>query len=60
MSQNGSTHGTLTEILNKHEPMILSDWIKEQSSVQGRRGAAPKESELRTQSRSSSDCSGRA
>ncbi len=49
MSQNSLTHSTLAEILNKHEPMILSDWIKEQSSVQGRRGAAPKESELRTQ-----------
>ena len=49
MSQNSVNHDSLSAILNKQESTLLSDWIKEQSSVQGRQGAVLKESELRSQ-----------
>ena len=49
MSQNSGSHDSLTAILNKQKSTLLSDWIKEQSSVQGRLGAVLKESELRNQ-----------
>jgi rsbT co-antagonist protein RsbR len=50
MSQNRVSHTRLYSIVNKQEATLLSDWIKEQSSVQGRRGTVLKESELRNQS----------
>src|SRR5437764_1406122 len=48
MSQIGVSN-SLSAILTKHESSLLSDWIKEQSAPQGRRGAAVKEPELRRQ-----------
>ncbi len=50
MSQNRANHHSVYTIMNKQEPTLLADWIHEQSSVQGRRGAVLKESELRNQS----------
>jgi rsbT co-antagonist protein RsbR len=47
MSVNSHTKTSLAEILSKHEAKLLSDWIKEQSETPSRRGAPPKESELR-------------
>src|SRR5438094_475313 len=49
MSQNGPSQASLSAILTKHESALLSDWVEDQRAVQGRRGAALKESELRRQ-----------
>jgi rsbT co-antagonist protein RsbR len=49
MSQKSVSQNGLSAILNKQESTLLSEWIKEQSSVQGRQGAVLKESELRKQ-----------
>jgi rsbT co-antagonist protein RsbR len=49
MSQKSVSQSGLSAILNKQESTLLSEWIKEQSSVQGRQGAVLKESELRRQ-----------
>jgi rsbT co-antagonist protein RsbR len=49
MIQNG-VGTSLSAILTKYETAIVSDWVREQSSVENRRGAAIKESELRQQS----------
>jgi rsbT co-antagonist protein RsbR len=50
MSQNAANTNTLLETLKRHESSILAGWIKEQSSLQERRGGAVKDSELRDQS----------
>lgn len=49
MSEQGSTLGTLSTILGKDEPEILSEWTRAQSLVRSRSGEALKESELREQ-----------
>jgi rsbT co-antagonist protein RsbR len=49
MSQNSASHDSFSAILKKQESTLLSDWIKEQSSIQGRHGAVLKETELRNQ-----------
>ncbi|HZW33056.1 MAG TPA: STAS domain-containing protein [Isosphaeraceae bacterium] len=46
MSHNG-VNPSLTTILTKHQSALLSDWVREQAAVRGRRGAAISESELR-------------
>jgi rsbT co-antagonist protein RsbR len=48
MSQNGPSQNVLPTILNKQESSLLSEWINEQSTVQGRQGSMIKESELRS------------
>ena len=48
MSHNGVNH-SLAAILTKHQSALLSDWVREQAAVRGRRGAAVNESELREQ-----------
>jgi rsbT co-antagonist protein RsbR len=47
MSVNSHTKTGLAEILSKHEAKVVSDWVKEQSEIPGRRGVPPAESELR-------------
>ena len=47
MGQQESGRVGLPEILSGHEAEILDAWIKEQSSVRGRRGASLAESDLR-------------
>src|SRR5262249_52344382 len=38
--------------LDRHGAAVLSDWVKEQTAVQGQRGSSVKESDLRSQSSS--------
>jgi rsbT co-antagonist protein RsbR len=47
MSQNGKT--TIAEILARHEPEILNDWIKDQTGVGNQSAGRIKEAELRGQ-----------
>lgn len=49
MGQQEPQHGKLSDILAKHEGEILTEWIREQTSVKGRSGAALREPELRQQ-----------
>jgi rsbT co-antagonist protein RsbR len=49
MSQHGSHHSKLSAIVSRHETEILSEWVREQTSVKGRSGAALKTGELREQ-----------
>lgn len=49
MGQQDLQHRKLSDILAKHEGEILSEWIREQTSVKGRSGAALREPELREQ-----------
>lgn len=48
MSRNGNSH--LPDILTKHENMLLSEWIKEQTTVGIRRDDLMREGEMRDQS----------
>ncbi len=48
MSENGSSH--LLEILSKHEKMLLSEWVKEQTTAGIRRDDLMREGEMRDQS----------
>jgi rsbT co-antagonist protein RsbR len=50
MSQKNGSLDRLSAIVKNHGAEILSDWVREQSAVQSRRGASLKESELREQS----------
>ncbi len=49
MSQNSLSPNGLPAILGRQESTLLSDWIKEQATVQGRQGTMLRESELRKQ-----------
>jgi rsbT co-antagonist protein RsbR len=51
MSQQGSKHVKLSEILVKHQPELLSEWVREQAKVKGHGGASLREGELREQCR---------
>lgn len=48
MSKNGDSH--LPEILSKHEKMLLSEWVKEQTTAGIRRDDLMREGEMRDQS----------
>ncbi len=48
MSKNGGSH--LPEILSKHEKMLLSEWVKEQTTAGIRRDDLMREGEMRDQS----------
>jgi rsbT co-antagonist protein RsbR len=47
MSVKSQTNTGLGDLLTKHEARLVSDWVKEQSSIQSHRGVPPRESELR-------------
>jgi rsbT co-antagonist protein RsbR len=47
MSVKSQTKTGLSELLTNHEARLVSDWVKEQSSIQRGRGAPPREPELR-------------
>ncbi len=48
MSRNGNSH--LPEIITKHENMLLSEWVKEQTTAGIRRDDLMREGEMRDQS----------
>jgi rsbT co-antagonist protein RsbR len=50
MGVNSMTKSGLSQILGKHEAELLSDWVREQSSVLSGRGQRPNEADLRKES----------
>ena len=49
MALNTSTKISLAEILKKHEPQLVTEWVQEQSAAQRHRGGPTNDSELRKQ-----------
>ena len=49
MNQKSASQNSLSAILTRQESSLLSDWIKEQSTVYGRQGTVLSESDLRKQ-----------
>ena len=49
MSVSSATKTSLAEIIKKHEPQLVAEWVQEQTTVQRHRGVPTNDSELRKQ-----------